>query len=357
MPPSDTTITPQDTGKYESAGEVVQETMNQLLHEIAIGKTISELCKFGDDTMVALLSKRYKKNKKMAKGIALPTCISFDKIIGHYSPSDSTLDHSLKAGEILRIDMGAHIDGFPAQLATTIVVPAKGVRLDRTKIKGKLADCMAACHVACETVSKALRPGVRSRTIVSLIEDVARHFDVKPIQGVYSSVVGRYMLESDRVIPCVAEMPEFDPATPHTVHANTVYVIDIAMSAGSGIAHEAPIPAFVFDRVPDAEKVRLSSRSARALLNDIDTRLNMFPFTPRQFSVPKLGLSDLITNRLIDGYQIAKEDTSEFAHMRLTVAVFPKRRKKLTTVPVPCRVLSSVPLTDKMKETLGIEKE
>jgi len=54
-----------------------------------------------------------KKSKKMERGIAFPTCISVNNIFGHYSPmgDESTL---LSEGDIAKIDLGCHLDGFVA---------------------------------------------------------------------------------------------------------------------------------------------------------------------------------------------------------------------------------------------------
>lgn len=47
----------------------------------------------------------------MEKGIAFPTCISVNNIVGHYSPLKSE-DSILKKGDLAKISLGVHIDGF-----------------------------------------------------------------------------------------------------------------------------------------------------------------------------------------------------------------------------------------------------
>lgn len=54
-----------------------------------------------------------KKSKKIEKGIAFPTCISVNNVCGHYSPlkdESSTLNN----GDLAKIDLGVHIDGYIA---------------------------------------------------------------------------------------------------------------------------------------------------------------------------------------------------------------------------------------------------
>lgn len=47
----------------------------------------------------------------MEKGIAFPTCISVNNVVGHYSPLKSE-DAVLQKGDLAKIALGVHIDGF-----------------------------------------------------------------------------------------------------------------------------------------------------------------------------------------------------------------------------------------------------
>lgn len=62
-----------------------------------------------------------KKSKKLERGIAFPTCISVNHVMGHYSPmQDESVP--LVDGDVAKIDLGCHLDGFVAQAAHTVVV-------------------------------------------------------------------------------------------------------------------------------------------------------------------------------------------------------------------------------------------
>jgi len=73
-----------------------------------------------------------KKSKKLERGIAFPTCISVNHICGYFSPmKDESV--KLKEGDVAKIDLGCHLDGYLAQAATTIVVSADA----NSKVTGK----------------------------------------------------------------------------------------------------------------------------------------------------------------------------------------------------------------------------
>lgn len=57
----------------------------------------------------------------MERGIAFPTCISVNEIMGHYSPLGDE-SSQLKDGDVAKIICGAHFDGFASNAATTVVV-------------------------------------------------------------------------------------------------------------------------------------------------------------------------------------------------------------------------------------------
>lgn len=64
----------------------------------------------------------------MEKGIAFPTSISKNEICGHYSPFKTDAEgkeketNTLNEGDVAKIDLGVHIDGFVALVAHTVVV-------------------------------------------------------------------------------------------------------------------------------------------------------------------------------------------------------------------------------------------
>lgn len=79
------------------------------------GSDVYTICTEVDKLIEEELKKVYnnKKAKKLERGIAFPTCISVNHIFGHYSPlSDES--SKLEEGDLAKIDLGCHLDGFVA---------------------------------------------------------------------------------------------------------------------------------------------------------------------------------------------------------------------------------------------------
>ena len=75
--------------------------------------------KIGEDTFYNRSWRIYTILFSYYIGIAFPCCISVNNCICHYSPLTHDADTVLKAGDLAKIDLGAHIDGFIAVVAHT----------------------------------------------------------------------------------------------------------------------------------------------------------------------------------------------------------------------------------------------
>jgi len=74
--------------------------------------------------------------------LAFPTTISVNEVCAHNSPlpEDST---SIKEGDLVKIELGVHIDGFPAFVGHTLVVKS-----DNEPVTGAKADVILAAYKA-----------------------------------------------------------------------------------------------------------------------------------------------------------------------------------------------------------------
>ena len=135
--------------KYKQAGIISNRALHRVLSACRPGIKIVELCKIGDQCIVEEISKVYDNLKaKGQKGICFPTCVSVNEIAGHNSPfSDDK--RTLHFGDMVKVDLGCHIDGFCAVVAHTIVLG---------KCEGKKADAIAAAWSAAQSALRLLKP-------------------------------------------------------------------------------------------------------------------------------------------------------------------------------------------------------
>src|SRR3972149_5192373 len=102
---------PLNLDKYKEVGKIVALALDIVVKACVPGKNICDLCKLGDESIIKELYKGYKKELKNGKGIAYPTCISKNEIVGGYIDHEELI---VSEGDLIKIEMGAHMDGFPA---------------------------------------------------------------------------------------------------------------------------------------------------------------------------------------------------------------------------------------------------
>jgi len=325
--------------KYKASGDIVQKALNHVLAEVAVGKKIVDLCALGDSTITQLVSKIYN-NKKVEKGIAFPTCISVNNCVGHNSPlaSDAAV---IAEGDIVKIDLGAHIDGVIAVAAHTTVVSSS-----EEPTSGKKADVICAAHFAAEAALKLLKVGNKNTQITEAIAKVAETFKVNPVEGVLSHSLRRFVIDGNKVI--INKQTTEQKVDEFTFEAGEVYAIDIVMSTGEGKPKETESRTTVYKRAVD-QSYQLKLKASRQLLGEIQNKAPSLPFTLRIFEdekKAKLGIVECVKHDLVHSYPVLFEKAGDYvAHFKFTALLLPGGTSKLTSFPLP-HVTSEYSLKD-----------
>lgn len=118
----------------------------------------------------------FKKDKGMQKGIAFPTSISVNNCVCYFSFLKSDQDCIVKEGDLVKMDVGVHVDGCITDVAhTSMVDVALG-----TKVTWWKADVIKAAYLCAEAALYPVRPGNQNPQVVhsfncTLMEDVLSH--------------------------------------------------------------------------------------------------------------------------------------------------------------------------------------
>ena len=89
----------------------------------------------------------------------------------------------MKAGDIVKISLGAHIDGFAGILADTIVVPEK--EGEQEVVSGRKADALMAAWLASEAAIRLVKPGAKNYAVTEAVGKIANAFGCKPLEGIF----------------------------------------------------------------------------------------------------------------------------------------------------------------------------
>lgn len=321
---------PDVVTKYRLAGDLANKTLTHVISLCKAGAKIVDICESGDKYITDECGKIYK-GKKVEKGIGFPTCVSVNNVVGHFSPLGGDT-RELKVGDVAKIDLGIHIDGYIAVAANTIVVGADGE--SKADITGKVADVVLAAHTAAELAIRMIKPGAKNTALTDMFSKVASEFGVSPLGGVLSHQMTRFLIDGEKVIISKSDVDqkvdefEFEP--------NTVFAIDIVMTSGEGKPKEIDERTCVYKRAID-ETYQLKMKASRAILSDIDARFPTFPFTIRSMDekTVRFGIVECAKHGLVHGYPVLYEKEGEvLAHLKFTCLILPTGTIKLSGLPV-----------------------
>jgi curved DNA binding protein len=282
--------------KYKAAALITNAALVKVISLCVVGADISAVCGQGDKFMEEELRKVYnnKKTKKMERGIAFPCCISVNNIMGHYSPmaDESSL---IAEGDIAKIDMGCHLDGFVAQAAHTVYVSANPAE----RATGKKADAVLAAYHAMQAAQRLFKEMTTNTEITQVIAKVCAEYETNPLEGVLSHKMKKHLIDGNDVIINI-ETPE-QKVEEFELAAGDVIGLDIFVSTGEGKPKEGDYRTTVYKRELDTQ-YNLKIKSARAFFSEVNKKYPTLPFSIRAFeesTAAKIGVKECVNHDLI----------------------------------------------------------
>ncbi|KAI3836825.1 hypothetical protein MKW98_005158 [Papaver atlanticum] len=336
---------PEVVTKYKTAAEIVNKALQLVLSECNPGAKIVDLCEKGDSYIREQSGSMYKNvKKKIERGIAFPTCISVNNIVCHFSPlaSDETV---LVQGDMMKIDMGCHIDGFIAVVGHTHV-------LQDGPVTGRAADVISAANTAAEVALRLVKPGKKNKDVTKAIQKVAAAYDCKIVEAVLSHQLKQFVIDGNKVILSVSN-PEtrVDDAE---FEENEVYAIDIVVSTGEGkpkLVDEKQTT--IYKRAVD-KSYSLKMKASRFIFSEISQKFPIMPFSARALEEKRarLGLVECMNHELLQPYPVLHEKPGDFvAQIKFTVLLMPNGSDRITSHAL--QELQSTKTTDDDAEIKG----
>jgi len=329
--------------KYQEASKIVNLALTGLVSQCLTGATIIELCKFGTTVIETQTSKLYNKKVNgvaVEKGVAFPVCISVNEIICNHSPLETEELLPLKAGDIVKIDLGCHIDGYIAVSAHTLVVSEGD---SPPTINPELGNVAVAAYNAMLVAASSIKAGASNSDVTSVVERVAANYGVSSISTVRMHQMKRYVIDGVKEValkePTPEDIDEGDEKVPEcTFEQGEVYAIDVALTTGDGKVRAGDLRTTVFKRNVEAN-YRLKMKASRYVLSEVDKKFPTLPFTLRHFEEErqaKMGITECVAHGLVTPYPSLHEKTeSTVAHFKCTVLLLPSGTSKVTGLPLP----------------------
>ncbi|MDI6806671.1 MAG: type II methionyl aminopeptidase [Candidatus Aenigmarchaeota archaeon] len=232
-----------------------------------------------------------KKIFELGAKPAFPLNIGINEVAAHFTPaSDDT--SILKVGDLVKIDIGVHVDGYICDRAFTICVGDEKHQL------------IEACEKTLKEALKLIKPGAKICEISEVVENSLAEFGFNPIRNLCGHGLERFVQHAAPSIPNAKNDIKDE------LKENQVIAMEVFGTNGSGWVKES-YPALIYqfanDRLP-----RLLE--ARKILDMAKFKFEKLPFTKRwlkEFSPLKLdfALKELVNIDAIKAFPILKEQT------------------------------------------------
>jgi len=255
----------------------------------------------------------------------------WNNCICHFSPLKNEADCILKKGDVVKVDLGAHMDGFIAVAAHTIILGAS----KESPAKGRKADVVIAAHLAAEAALRLVKPGNQNTMITEKVQQVVESYKCKPIEGVLSHQLKQFTIDGEKTIiqnPTEAQKKDHEKCD---FEVHEVYAVDILISSGEGKGREMDTRTTVFKKTDTVYQLKM--KASRAFYSEVDKRFGNMPFTLRSLEdekKAKMGVIECINHKIVEPFHVLYEKEGEYsAQFKFTVLLMPSGSHKITGLP------------------------
>ena len=319
---------PENLNKYKTAGTIATKAVTEGVNMAKPGTKLIDLSNNIQEYINQELDKTYKSIKY--KGLSFPVCLSVNNIVGHYTGKSTDV---LKDGDLLKIELGVHIDGFPASITYTTLIMTES-----TVIDDKKSNVLKAVIGASKEIFNNMKPGTLNTEIVSIMKKYADQYNCNlPISNEFGVVPGIF---SYQVSNGILDGYTDDNYTDDKMHRfilsrnnpeygffmveleleeNEIYAIDIVMSSGSGKLKQTNDICNIYRRNYEIyEGLRL--KASREVLGSFGKEV--FPQKINPDIKFKLGIKECLDKGVVEPYPVVSEKENEYvARIKFTVIV------------------------------------
>ncbi|XP_041747275.1 proliferation-associated protein 2G4 isoform X2 [Coregonus clupeaformis] len=291
--------------KYKMGGDIANQALRVVIEAAKSGVSVVSLCEKGDAHIMAETGKVFRKEKDLKKGIAFPTSVSVNNCVCHFSPLKSDPDYTLKDGDLVKIDLGVHVDGFISNVAHSFVVGAT----KEAPVTGKKADVINAAHMCAEAALRLVKPGNQNSKVTEAWNKIAQSFKCTAIEGMLSHQLKQHIIDGEKTIiqnPTDQQRKDHEKAE---FEVHEVYAVDVLVSTGEGKARDGGQRTTIYKRDP-SKQYGLKMKTSRMFFSEVERRFDAMPFTLRAFedeAKARLGVVECAKHELLQPFSVLNE--------------------------------------------------
>jgi len=235
---------------YQQAGKIASEVRENARKKYHIGSTLFQICESIESEV-----------RTRGAAPAFPVNVSLNDIAAHYTaePNDQIV---VNDADVLKIDIGVHVQGYIADTAVTICYNPKYETL------------VKSAEIALNEAVRIAKSSTKASDIGKVIESSISKQGFKPIQNLSGHSLEQYTIHAGRSIPNIWTI-----GSSFNLVSNQAYAIEpfVTTKEGQGVVYEGKIRNIfgITSRKPTKDK------EVDEFLEDIWNTFKTLPFALR----------------------------------------------------------------------------
>lgn len=244
---------------YIQAGKIVSDIRSEASKMIVDGALVIDLVEYVESEIL-----------KRGAEIAFPCNVSINEFAAHYtSPANDKT--KFKAGDMVKLDLGAMVDGYIADSAVTVLAEGKmdeNFTQDEINLHEEIIEASAA---GLEAAIATVRAGVEVSKIGAAVHEAISEYNMNPIFNLTG-----HSLEQNNLHAGIS-IPNYDNHDGYKLDEGQAVAIEPFATNGEGIVNDAP-GHYIFAYMTNKP---FRMKSTQKVLKFIQTKHPYVPFSGR----------------------------------------------------------------------------
>jgi len=234
---------------YIKAGKIAGEVRENVRKTDWVGKTVFEICEYVESEI-----------RKRGAKCAFPVNTSINEVAAHYTaePNDPL---TIKDDDLVKIDLGAQINGHIADTAVTVCY------------NPEFDNLVQAAELSLSNAMNMIKVGVKSSDVGRTIEKTIKQMGFLPIANLSGHSLDQYTIHAGKSVPNIWSIGSF------TFNENQAFACEPFVTTGDGLGfvHEGKIKN-IFAL---SSRKKTKDKDADKMLDFIWQNFNLLPFALR----------------------------------------------------------------------------
>lgn len=301
---------------YIKAGKIVSDIRSEASKMISDGALVIDLVNYVESEIL-----------KTGAEIAFPCNVSINEIAAHYtSPADDKT--AFKAGDMVKLDLGAMVDGCIADSAVTVIASGnidENYTQDEINLHEEIKEASAA---GLEAAIATARAGIEVSKIGAAVHEAISEYNLNPIFNLTGHSLEKYNLHAG------ISIPNYDNHDSYVLEEGQAIAIEPFATNGEGIVNDAP-GHYIFSYIANKP---FRMKSTQRVLKHIQHNHKQVPFSGRwitdEFGERKgsIALKQLAEAMAIYPYAPLREKENCFVSQKEHTVIIEKEGCTVTTI-------------------------